>query len=709
MPKTKTGKLLRAVRRYRKACDQCAYMATCTLAPVALQIDRENQERDQHPHAHKLQKYADGLRTKYPDDWAERLLAVLDEKDDATLLAGCILWQGLSDDDEDAVELLGRTCHAGLAPQQRGPLLRLACALGERAVDVVREHLEATASDDPEDALPYHAVAFFFDLASSGATAEEWELGCRQRDAYVYTRSFASRDIDTSSGSLDLFAETEEGGEVRLFYYRRDIHGHASLTPLTKIRVDSLLRQVFKVFAKPEAKASALFHDVCAFVELNAGIYERKLLVKGLASLNEDDVYLLASRSSVLAGIVEECAKVPGLERLIDVSHTCLREGEEKGRIDKVLFDRRKEVREAYAHTGELSFKKLCTAIFRLADASRKLPQAELLTPQLAEILYYMTALVGLNQQGILKALGGENPKAYLAFGLMPPVADPRENFKRMVAVLKEKNLKKRIRISVDQGLRHMAAQHGYDDPEEFAAALRGWEVREPDPDELVPVVETPVEVVEDDSEPVLENVELLDASDGQTDALEVSDEVLSDEELEVLEEPSEVDIASSDDRAVPPDLLGMSESFEEQFDSVADIDVFDVPWLDDPGGIQFEDAVDVPEESDDEDEDFDDFELPRPPGRKKPPSSSAPRERNPQDDTAFALEMIRLEDEEEARSESDPIIEPEPEPEPKPKSKRKKISTRSKKKSARKKTGKKFKAPKRRTRALDRAKRRKR
>ncbi len=707
MPKTKSRKLLRAIHRYRNNCDQCPYLKTCTLAPVALRVDIENQDREAHPHAHKLQKYVDSLQGKYPKDWRQRLVDVLDDEDDATLLAGCILWQGLADDPEAALDFVRSAAERELGPRQRGPLLRIACGLGGEAYEWAQENLYPEDPEDPEDGLPFRAGSFFLQLLLTRASGADWERDCRNASSYVYARSFAIRDIDPSSSSLDLFAEVEESGEVRLFYFRRDIHGHASLSPVTKIRIDSLLRQVFKVFASPESKSTPLFADICEYTDLNVDVYERRLMSRGLAALPEDDVFLLASRSEQLAAKVEEHQKVPGLAKLVAVSHQCLLEGEEKGRIDQVLFERRKQVREAYAHTGEETFKKLCKAIFRLADASRRLADAEQTTPRLAEIWYYMTALVGLNGQGILKALGGENPKAYLAFGLMPPVPDPRDNFKRMVAVLKEEKLKKRVRISVDQGLRHMAAQHGFDDPEAFAEALRDWEVRDPDPGELVPEIELPREqeltdaVADSDDE--ISEVEVLEESSDEVEVLGLSDDaieqVLSDESQGILEaddEGSEIDIASSD--AVRIDGLaglgGSESSFEEQFDSVADIDAFEVPWFE-HGDIQFEDAVEIPDEELSEEEAF---ELPPAPEKGRS-AKKKKKKRAPEDDTAFALEMIRLEDE-EAQSASGPEITPPP-----TNKKKKKPAKKASKKPAAsgKKKKKTFKAPKRRTSALDR------
>lgn len=473
----------KAVRRTCDAvCRQCELAAVCAMAPTFLRLGAGRGERRPHPSAEELSSVALVLRGSDPSCSRGLLKAMADPDPARAHAAGCLLASVWWDTPEKIVPFIEAIAEkaGGKSPRPlasyEGQIVRVAALLQPPGLGALlsRPHPVGRA-EDPEEVDAYGAIRAIASLLSRELTPAEWAGALEAADPLATRCSFVLREPDEGE-TLDLFFAARLGGKTAVFYLRRDAAGDERLTSIDAVRVSSILARLFKVFDSDERKCYRLFAKICRYLNKHAEEFSAARLLEGFRSLTKDDLFVLAMYAPNLARLMERQLEWNGLYRLVKYLHNF--KGvwpQEPGRASEAhakVFSHRRKLLDLVQGIGRDTFKDFCRTLFRIAAAFHDAPHLSSVMFRLGEVAYFMTALVGLNPKGLEISLEGENPLAYIAYGMQPPSKTPEKRYQRLRRVAERFAGSSPEVNSVRQGLYYMAKTHGFQSEEEFADAM---------------------------------------------------------------------------------------------------------------------------------------------------------------------------------------------------------------------------------------------
>ncbi|RMG09399.1 MAG: hypothetical protein D6731_19575 [Planctomycetota bacterium] len=493
------------VRELRDRCGECRYRRICAFGPAKYQIEVHSRPDARHRHAETLKE---GLRrlSRAGEDWEESLLWLLGGREKDALLSACLLavaWRRRPekvlaladyaaercDVDRLKAELteLSSEDETGLAPGQgidpdalqcrmfRGQVIRLASFFPREEVLRAMQELLVLGADDEGRLFQYEAVGVLALLIGLRLPGDRWVRSLEKDIAGPFRATFAHRD--PGNGSLDLFFPYRRGKKRSYLYYRRDPEGRERISSIDKIRIDSLLYRIFLVFKDDKMKVHRIFKELARHINVRAGDYNVDHVLAGFDRLSAEDLLLLGIYAPALARAVGHYLEIPDYHRLVKFLYSLRTES---GRRGAQPIPAHEKVVGAHAEwldlvdaIGEDVIKRVFAALFALNASYRRRVYTTPTYLKIGEVAYLLTALAGWNPKGLeLELKQGRKALAFVAYGLQPPGKWSRLRVRRLRRAY-ERALDRgdeQIERAIEQGMRYMAALHGFDDFAELEA-----------------------------------------------------------------------------------------------------------------------------------------------------------------------------------------------------------------------------------------------
>lgn len=491
-------KVHREIRDLREACGQCRYRRICAFAPVKFQTEVQKEKRSVHRHEKILK---DGLRkiSRLDGDWENALVAMLTGREKDALLAACLLSIAWKKRPASLVKLINYTqerCDVdglkadlaeassadatGLQPGQgidpdalqcrmfRGQVIRMASFSTHDEVLKSMQDLLVLNADDDGRLFQYEAVGVLGLLVGRQLPPDRWIKGLQKDIKAPFLATFATRA--PGNGGLDLFFPYRRGKRRSYLYLRRDPQGGERLSSIDKIRVDSLLHRMFLVFKSDTMKIHRIFKELCRHLNVRAGEYNVDHVLAGFERLERDDLLLLGFYAPALARAVGHYIGKQEFHRLVKFLYGLRTESGRRGEAvaahEKVV-QAREEWEALVEQLGKQTIKEIFSVLFRLNASYKKRVYTTTTYLKIGEVAYLLTAMAGWNPKGLeIELKQARKALAFVAYGLQPPgkwsrirVGKIRRAYERLLD-----GGKTTLERGCEQGMRYMAALHGFED-----------------------------------------------------------------------------------------------------------------------------------------------------------------------------------------------------------------------------------------------------
>lgn len=495
----------------RDLCGRCRYRRICGFAPVQYQIERGRDEKAKHRHHDVLEEGV--RRLEQVPGWDKALLAIMAEREKDALLAGCLLataWRKKPERLARLVEYTAKRCdverlkeeaqeqsEAGLQPGQgidpekirarmfRGQVLRtIAFAREESAIKKIRDLL-VLAPDDEGRLFQYEAVAALAYLVGVKRPGGKWIEELESAALGPFRATFGARH--PGGDAIDLFFPYRRGKRRSYLYFRRDREGKESVSSVDKIRIDSLLSRIFRVFDTDERKTWRVFKELCRHLNVRAGKMNADQVLEGFDKLPRDDLLLLGMYAPALARAVGHFTGVADYHHLVKLLYKLRGESGRRGGPRVAAWEKVVDAREEWAAlAGALGadfVREVFALLFRLnASYTRRVYTTDTYI-KIGEVAYLLTAIAGWNPKGLDQEIKKtRKPLALIAYGLQPPDKWSSLRVKKLARAKERVADKHDLVRAVEVGMKLMARFHGYESWQELQAADERGDLEEGKP-----------------------------------------------------------------------------------------------------------------------------------------------------------------------------------------------------------------------------------
>ncbi len=279
-------------------------------------------------------------------------------------------------------------------------------------------------------------------------------------------------DYDPETLAADVVFPYTRGRRRTYLYLRRQANGYSRVTSIDKIRVDSLLKRIFLIFASDEAKTTRVFKEVCRHINVRAGKYSADQVLDGFDSLDREELLVLGLYAPSLARAVGAYLEIDGFDEIVKFLYRARAESGRRGG-DKIpahqkVFETREELETLRERLGDDVIKDFFKIIFRLNASYVAAPHTANTYYKLGEVAYLMTVVAGWNSKGLELTLRDTKPLGFIAYGMQPKSKAPEHRWRQLKRSRVRHKDRDDVQAAIDIGMRYMAIIHGCDDADEF-------------------------------------------------------------------------------------------------------------------------------------------------------------------------------------------------------------------------------------------------